>query len=183
LDLGLHDRPGIEALHELRQVSWVPVIIVSGQGDEISRIRGLEGGADDYIVKPFSHTELLARIKAVLRRATMRGHWDARRVLSGGGLVIDPDGRRLQVDGRPVELTNSEWALLTYLVKNAGKVVSTQALATTVWGSSYVEGSAIRMCIRRLRRKLGDTSRTHEIIRSHRGVGYSLEFTPEASFP
>jgi len=179
LDLGLEDQQGLGTLQSLREASWVPVIIVSGRGDELTRIRGLEEGADDYIVKPFSHTELLARIKAVLRRASRRAPWDAPQVLSGAGLAIDPNRRRLHVDGQPVDLTNSEWALLSYLLKNQGKVVSTQALATTVWGSSYVEGSAIRMCIRRLRRKLGDASGTHEIIRSHRGIGYSFDLTHE----
>lgn len=181
LDLHLEDQHGLGTLRVLREVSWVPVIIVSGQSDEVTRIRGLEEGADDYIVKPFSHTELLARVKAVLRRAGRSHQQAAGNVISADGLVIDTDKRRLYVDGKLTELTGSEWALLSYLLQNQGRVISTHSLAKTVWGSSYVEGSAIRMCIRRLRNKLGNDTRARSMIRSHRGVGYSLELSREAS--
>jgi DNA-binding response OmpR family regulator len=171
----------MDALQDLRRTYWTPVIIVSGRSDEITRIRGLEEGADDYIVKPFSHTELLARINAVLRRVGKNNNQEGPIVVAGRDLVIDHEKRRLDVDGQPVDLTNTEWALLAYLVRNEGKTISTQALATAVWGSSYVEGSAIRMCIRRLRLKLGDDTHNPEIIRSHRGVGYSFDPSREAS--
>ena len=179
LDLNLVDQNGMDALQELRRTTWVPVIIVSGRGDELTRIRGLEEGADDYIVKPFSHTELLARINAVLRRSGRSRSTEGPIVISGRDLVIDHEKRRLDVNGQPVDLTNTEWALLAYLVKNEGRTIPTQALATAVWGSSYVEGSAIRMCVRRLRLKLGDDTHNPEIIRSHRGVGYSFDPTRE----
>ena len=181
LDLTLVDSSGLDALQELRRVSSVPVIVVSGQGDEISRVRGLETGADDYIVKPFSHTELLARVNATLRRTSGHRDWATTAVVAGRGVVIDRERRRLEVNGQAVALSSLEWALLSLLMESEGKVVSTQAIAFAVWRSSYVEGSAMRMCIRRLRSKLGDDKRKHKLIRSHRGVGYSFDFTAEPS--
>ncbi len=175
LDLALLDGYGMDVLKEIRKFSDVPVLIVSVKSDEVSRVKGLEYGADDYIVKPFSHTELLARIRAVLRRAHMPELWKDEGVVSRGNLSIDLASGRAYVEGSEAQFSATEWKLLAYLARNAGKIIPAQALATNVWGLSYVESSTIKMCVRRLRQKLGDDTKSPRIIRSYRGRGYSFE--------
>jgi len=174
LDVGLPDMEGFEVLREIRSFSDVPVAIVTVRGDEVSKVKGLELGADDYIVKPFSHTELLARINALLRRSHMPHLRENGGIVTGKGLHIDLAGRRVFVDGRDVELTSMEWNLLAYLVRNEGRVIPHEVLAERVWCTQYIGRSAIKMCIRRLRAKLGDNGDSPVTIRSHRGRGYSL---------
>jgi two-component system KDP operon response regulator KdpE len=175
LDLGLPDMDGLEVLQEIRTFSDVPVIIVTGRGEETSKVVGLEMGADDYIIKPFSHTELMARAKAVLRRTNMPELRRDEGVANGRGIAIDLAGCRLTVEGNEIDLTPTEWRLLSYLVRNEGRVVTQGALAEKVWGSEYLNGSAIKMCVRRLRLKMGNASESPErIIRTHRGMGYSF---------
>jgi DNA-binding response OmpR family regulator len=152
----------------------VPVAIVTVRGDELSKVKGLELGADDYIVKPFSHTELLARINALLRRSHMPQLRENGGIVTGKGLRVDLAGRRVFVDGHEVELTSLEWNLLSYLVRNEGRVIPHEVLAERVWCTQYIGRSAIKMCIRRLRTKLGDDGGSPVTIRSHRGRGYSL---------
>lgn len=174
LDLGLAEMDGLEVLQEIRAFSDVPVIIVTARGEEVARVRGLEMGADDYIVKPFSHTELLARVKAILRRTQKPELRSDEGILSVPGFVLDLAGRRLLLEGREVNFTATEWKLLSYLVRNEGRVIPLQVLAERVWGTEYLAASAIRMCVRRLRLKLGDDPQRPRIIRSHRGMGYSF---------
>jgi DNA-binding response OmpR family regulator len=174
LDLVLQDGWGIDILKEIRAFSDVPVLIVSGKGDETTRVKGLEFGADDFIVKPFSHTELLARIRAVLRRAHMPELWKDEGVIKAGSLSIDMASGRAHVNGSEVLFSATEWKLLAYLVRNAGKIIPAQTLAINVWGLSHVESSTIKMCIHRLRQKLGDNMQTPRIILSYRGRGYSF---------
>ncbi len=175
LDLALVDGHGMDVLKDIRRFSDVPVLIVSGTADEMSRVKGLELGADDYIVKPFSHTELLARIRAALRRAHMPELWKDEGVVTGDGISIDLAAGRVYVDGTETQLSATEWKLLAYLVRNAGKVISTRALTQNVWGLNFVENSTIKMCVRRVRLKLGDNTQSPRIIRSYRGRGYSFE--------
>lgn len=175
LDLALNGMDGLGVLQELRKFSDVPIIILSGRGDDVSRIKGLEMGADDYIVKPFSHTELLARMKAILRRTSQSELWGDEGIISGKNFTIDLARRRVRVLDREVDLSLSEWNLLSYLARNERKVISNRVLAEKVWGSEFVESSAIKMCVRRLRLKLGDDPRNPQVIRSYRGVGYSFE--------
>ncbi|MBI2867648.1 MAG: response regulator transcription factor [Chloroflexi bacterium] len=174
LDLGLPDMDGLDLLREIRNGSDVPVIIVTARNDETTRVRGLEAGADDYIEKPFPHTELLARVKAVLRRTRLPELWGETAVRTGRGLLIDMAGHRLLVNGKEVNLTPTEWSLLAQLVRHRGKVVVHQALADQVWGTSHLDTGVIKMTVRRLRLKLGDDPKRPRIIRSHRGLGYSL---------
>ena len=174
LDLGLPDISGLDVVKRIREFSSVPVIILTGQGDEFSRIRGLEAGADDYVVKPFSHLELLARVRAVLRRSTPSGVHEADEVLTAGALIIDPGSRNVTVDGRSVELTPTEWNLLLFLARNQGRVATHQVLAERVWGSEYVDSTVIKAAVRRLRQKIGDSGANPRFVRSHRGLGYSL---------
>ncbi|MBI4220226.1 MAG: response regulator transcription factor [Chloroflexi bacterium] len=174
LDLGLPDVDGLDVLQEVRTFSDVPLLIISVQHDDLSRVKGLELGADDYIVKPFSHTELLARIRAVLRRAGNRALWNHEGIIGGPGLTIDLAGRRLMRNGSEVNLTPIEWNFLSYMARNAAKIIPHQVLAEKVWGGEDVNSSAIKMCVHRLRQKLGDNPRAPKLIRSHRGMGYSL---------
>ncbi len=166
------DVDGLNVLQEVRRFSSVPVIIVTARGGEIARINGLELGADDYIVKPFYYTELLARVKAVLRRTRTPEFWSNEAVVSGNGLTIDFKNGVLKVDGKEVKLTLTEWNLLSYFVRNQGKLVSHEVLAEKVWGAEFRNDPAIRMCVRRLRMKLGDDPQSPRIIHSHRGIGY-----------
>ena len=175
LDLALADGNGMDVLRSIRKVSDVPVLIVSVKADEVSRVKGLEEGADDFIAKPFSHTELLARMRAVLRRAHMPELWKDQGVVKLDGLTIDLAAGRVYVGGVEMVFSATEWKLLAYLVRNAGKVIPPQALAVNVWGLNYVESSTIKMCIRRLRQKLGDDTQSPRLIRSYRGRGYSFE--------
>ena len=175
LDLVLADGHGLDVLKEIRSFSDVPVIIVSVWSDEVTRVKSLELGADDYICKPFSHTELLARIRAVLRRSHMPFLRQDAGIVRGANLSIDLGAGRAYVDGSEAELSATEWKLLTFLVRNEGRIMSMEMLATKVWGATFVEPSTIKMCVRRLRMKLGDDTRSPRIIRSHRGRGYSFE--------
>jgi DNA-binding response OmpR family regulator len=174
LDVGLPDMEGFDVLREIRAHSDVPVAIVTVRGDEMSKVKGLELGADDYIVKPFSHTELLARINALLRRSHMPRVRQNGGIVTGTGLHIDLAGRRVFVNAHEVELTSMEWNLLSYLVRNEGRIIPHEVLAERVWCTQYIGRSAIKMCIRRLRGKLSDPGGSPVTIRSHRGRGYSL---------
>jgi len=174
LDLGLPDIDGIEVLKKIRESSEVPVIIVSVRNDDLSKVTSLELGADNYIVKPFSHTELLARIRAVLRRTNNQVLWNHEGIVGGPGLTIDLAGRKLLRNGKEVSLTPNEWNFLSYMARNTPKVISHQMLGRTVWGYADPNLSSIKMCVHRLREKLGDNPRAPKLIRSHRGFGYSL---------
>ena len=174
LDLGLPDMDGLVVLQELRRYHDLPVIIVTASYEETVKVTGLEMGADDYLVKPFSHTELIARATAVLRRSHMPELQADEGVVAGRGLSIDLTGRRLLVDGQEVSLTPTEWKFLACLGRSEGKVVPHRVLAEKVWGTESIHGSAIKMCVRRLRRKLADYQQTSNLIRTHRGIGYSF---------
>lgn len=180
LDLGLPDIDGMDVLEQIRKSSTVPIIIVTGRGEEKSRVKGLEGGADDYIVKPFSHNELLARIRAVMRRGARKNSIADDGVVKGSGISIDFAGHILKVDGQEVSLAPTEWNLRAHLASRDGKVATHKELAESVWGVDQMDPAAIKMAVRRLRLKLGDDAVPPKIIRSHRGVGYSFELGGEA---
>lgn len=168
LDLGLPDMDGIEVLRSLRQVSAVPVIILTARDDERSVVRGLRNGADDYLVKPARITELLARIEAIRRRAA-RAKQSASTVRQFGDLYVDLAGRELAVAGRPVPLTTKEFDLLAALVDNPGTAVSRQQLMDQVWGDTFVSVSkSLDVHMTALRAKLGRPARIETI----RGFGY-----------
>ncbi|MFN8173139.1 MAG: response regulator transcription factor [Candidatus Nanopelagicales bacterium] len=165
LDLGLPDDDGLSVLRELRRISDVPVIIATARGDETDRIVGLELGADDYVVKPFSVRELAARVRAVARR---------RRVdttLESGRIQVDRGRHRALLDGVPVELTAKEFDLLAVLAEEPGRVVPRQELFSRVWDPVWVgTGKTLDVHVASLRRKLGDAT----VIETVRGVGYRL---------
>ena len=168
LDLGLPDMDGIDVLRNLRQVSAVPVIILTARNDERSVVRGLRNGADDYLVKPARMTELLARIEAIRRRAT-RARESTSAVRQFGDLSVDLAGRELTVAGTPVPLTTKEFELLAALVDNPGTAVSRQQLMDQVWGDAFVSVSrSLDVHMTALRAKLGRPTRIETI----RGFGY-----------
>jgi DNA-binding response OmpR family regulator len=175
LDLTLPDGHGLDFLKEIRRLSDVPVLIVSAAAEEATRVKGLELGADGYVVKPFSHLELLARVQAAMRRAHMPELWKDEGIVTGENVSIDLAAGRVYVNGVETPFSATEWKLLAFLTRNAGKVISTDVLARNVWGLTYVENSTIKMCIRRVRLKLGENTQSPRIIRSYRGRGYSFE--------
>jgi two-component system KDP operon response regulator KdpE len=175
LDLALPDQNGLDVLREIRQFSDTGVIVVTANQDELEKVKGLELGADDYVLKPFSHTEMLARVKAVLRRTHLPQLKRDEGILTLPGLIIDFAERRLVLDGgEEMFLTPVEWNLLYHLGRNRGRVIPYTTLAEKVWGTEYVTQSAIKAAVYRLRQKLNDDGRFPKFIRSHPGIGYSL---------
>ena len=165
LDLGLPDGDGITVLRDLRQVTEVPVIIVTARGHEADRVIGLELGADDYVVKPFSVRELSARIRAVSRRRRVEAP------LAAGRVRIDRGQRRAFVDAEEVDLTAKEFDLLAVLAEEPGRVVPRQELFSRVWDPVWHgTGKTLDVHVSALRRKLHDP----ELIETVRGVGYRL---------
>ena len=175
LDLGLPDMDGFDVLREIRSFSNVPLIILTVRGDETSRIKGLELGADDYIVKPFSPVELLARVKAVLRRSHMPQLAREEKPLVAGPITIDTAQRRVYKNGKPVKLTPIEYNLLCQLVKSKGRVLPQSVLLSKIWGSEYSDATEyLKVYIQRLRQKLEDDPKNPKMILSERGVGYKF---------
>jgi len=172
LDLQMPDLHGFDVLKQIRSFSDVPVIILTVQNDELDKVRGLQLGADDFIVKPFGHLELVARLRSVLRRAT--GHAGALEtpfVLED--LQIDWNQHRVFLRGQAVRLTHTEYRLLELLARNAGRVVSNEALLSGVWGRDAVdEPDYLKTYIYRLRTKLEDDPAKPHYLLTERGEGY-----------
>jgi len=175
LDLGLPDMDGFEVLKQIRMFSVVPVVILTVREDELDKVRGLEEGADDYITKPFSPLDLLARAKAVLRRSHIPELRDANPPpVNSGPLSIDFSSRQVHLGGEQVHLTPNEFDLLSYLARNEGKVLSHQSLLNAVWGSEFIDVSTLKKYIYQLRLKLKDSQEPPAMIQSERGVGYKF---------
>jgi two-component system, OmpR family, alkaline phosphatase synthesis response regulator PhoP len=174
LDLGLPGIDGLDVIRSLRRDSDVPIVILSARGDESDRIAGLELGADDYVVKPFSPKEVVARVRAVLRRSDARANPDER--ITAGGLEIDTARRRVIVDGRTVTLTPTEFELLATLAREPGRVWTRSQLLDAVHGFSLdTYERAIDGHVRNLRRKLEPEATSPRYVRTVHGVGYALE--------
>ena len=166
LDIGLPGIDGFEVCRRIRAKSSLPILMLTARDEEPDRVAGLELGADDYVPKPFSPRELVARVKALLRRAEGQRH-DA--VISLGDVVVQLDGREASVDEQPVELTGKEFDLLAYFLENPGTVLTREQLLDRVWGMTYPGGTrTVDVHVAQLRRKLGRP----ELIRTVRGVGY-----------
>ncbi len=175
LDLGLPDIDGFKVLKEIRNFSDIPVIILTVRSEVMDRIRGLELGADDYIVKPFNHMELLARVRAVLRRSHVPELKEVEKPFITPNLSIDFAARIVTKDGNQIKLTPTEFNLLRYLVRNEGKVLSHHALLEKIWGEEYVDSTEyLKVYVQRLRDKLEDEPAKPRIILSERGVGYKF---------
>ena len=169
LDLGLPDMDGQDALVKLREVTSAPVIVVSARGREEEKIRALDGGADDYVEKPFVVGELFARLRACLRRAIKEEGVEA--VWHRDGVEIDLVRRRVKVDGDVVAFTPLEYDLLAFLVRSAGRVVTHRQLLTSVWGKAHVDDvQYLRVYIGHIRQKLG--AEGGAFVGTEAGVGY-----------
>lgn len=176
LDLMLPEIDGLEVCRELRKTSNVPILMLTAQGEEIDRVVGLELGADDYLAKPFSVRELLARIKAVLRRTQPAGPEPTTTLRGPGGLRLDPETRLVHVAEAPLELTRLEFDLLQLLLTNAGRVLTRERLLEQAWGYDFVgDTRAVDSAIKRLRAKLRTASPEADAIEAVRGVGYRLK--------
>jgi DNA-binding response OmpR family regulator len=172
LDLGLPDIDGLQVLAMLRAVSEVPVIIITARDDDADMVKALDGGADDYVVKPFGVEQVEARLRAVLRRS---GSAIAEGPLVVGGLTIDPLTRQVTLDGVPVDLSRKEFDLLLALVQRAGEVVTKRELLADVWRQTYGGGDrTVDVHLSWLRRKLGETAAAPRYLHSVRGVGVRL---------
>jgi two-component system KDP operon response regulator KdpE len=172
LDLGLPDLDGTEVTRLLREWTRIPIIILSVRGQEADKIAALDAGADDYLTKPFSAGELLARMRAALRRASQSG---VQPVFASGDLTVDLARRVVTVAGREVQLTPTEYDLLRVLVTDAGKVLTHRQLLRQVWGMGYdQEVHILRVNISNLRRKIEPDSTRPRYILTEPGVGYRL---------
>lgn len=172
LDLGLPDMDGLELLRKLRQVTQIPVLILTARDDERSVVRGLRLGADDYLVKPIRLVELLARIETVARR--MPKDSATARSIVAGGLTIDIEGRAARLNGHELRLTAKEFDLLTLLAQHVGTVVTREQILDTLWGDAFLAVSrSLDVHLTGLRAKLASPG----LIVNVRGVGYRLEVT------
>jgi DNA-binding response OmpR family regulator len=175
LDVGLPDIDGYGVLREIRAFSSVPVIMLTARDQPIDKVRGLEGGADDYIAKPFDHLELMARVRGVLRRLDVKAPTQRTAAYRKGSVEIDTDAHVARVEGAPVALTPTEWRILEQLVGNVGWVVPRERLAARIWGREEpADLDALRVFVRRLRSKLGDDAAAPRYIETVRGLGYRL---------
>src|SRR3954453_3183151 len=172
LDVMMPRKNGFDVLRAIRRISAVPVIILTARDEDLSEVRGLELGAADYLVKPFSPLVLLARVKAVLPRAEQSGTPPAEADYAAGGLEISFQRHEVLLHGEPVKLTPVEYRLLAHLARNAGRVLAHQALLDAVWGADYVATTDyLKVFISRLRAKLESKGGPH-FIETERGLGY-----------
>jgi two-component system response regulator ResD len=170
VDVMLPGLDGFEVVRRIRQLSTIPIVLLTARGEETNRVVGLEVGADDYVVKPFSAPEVVARVRAQLRRA--QGFEDSSAApLQVGTVEVDPASRRCRVDGREVELTRREFDLLATLMRAPNRVYGREELLESVWGSEYLSQKTVDVHVAGLRRKLGSAVQ----ITALRGVGYRLE--------
>ena len=180
LDLMMPHLDGLETTRRIREKSLVPIVILTALGEEPDKVRAFELGADDYLTKPFGVEELLARIRAVLRRSAwseMAPPTEPAR-LARHGILLDLEGHRVTVRGQPVELTPIEFSLLYHLMLETGKVLTPRALLQRAWGPEYLEEvEYVRVYVGHLRRKLESPDRPDELIETVRGVGY--RFVPD----
>jgi DNA-binding response OmpR family regulator len=174
LDIALPGMAGTEVCRQLRAAGdWTPVIFLTARDDEVDRIVGLELGADDYVTKPFSPRELVARLRAVLRRAAGGPQSSAERPRAVGPVMLDPARRAVTVAGAPVHLTSTEFDLLAHLMGRPGRVFTREELLAGVWGYAAHTGTrTVDVHVAQVRAKLGAGA---GIIRTHRGVGYACD--------
>ena len=175
LDVMLPGLPGTEVCRRLRQVSQVPVIMVSARDEEVDKVVGLELGADDYVTKPYSPRELLARVRAVLRRAAEAPDVDPQ-VLEAAGVRMDVERHVVTLHGAPLTLPLKEFELLEVLLRNAGRVLTRGQLIERIWGADYVgDTKTLDVHVTRLRAKIEDDPKAPQLLLTVRGLGYKLE--------
>jgi two-component system response regulator RegX3 len=182
LDVMLPDGSGFDVARELRRNSQVPIIMLTARGEEADRVAGLELGADDYVVKPFSARELVARVRAVLRRAAEAGERRADGAIAVGEVRLDADRRSTTFRGEELELSRKEFDLLRLLMENAGSVVTRERLIDEVWDTNwYGSTKTLDVHVSGLRKKLGDDSNAPRYIHTVRGVGFRFAGADEVS--
>ncbi|HKS44004.1 MAG TPA: response regulator [Amycolatopsis sp.] len=176
LDLGLPDMDGSEVIAGLRGWTTVPIIVLSARSDSPDKVQALDAGADDYVTKPFGMDELLARLRAAVRRSSVSTSDDAEAVVETGDVTIDLAARKVRRDGGEVHLTKTEWGVLELLVRNRGRLVSQKQLLREVWGPAYEnESHYLRVYLAQLRRKLErEPSRPRHLL-TEPGMGYRFE--------
>jgi two-component system, OmpR family, response regulator RegX3 len=180
LDIGLPDGSGLDVCRELRREAEVPIIMLTARGAEADRVAGLELGADDYIVKPFSAREVVARIRAVLRRARA-DRTSGEGPIPIGELVLDASRHEAKLSGEPLELSRKEFELLRVLMEDAGSVITREALIEDVWDMNWFGSTkTLDVHISGLRRKLGDDPKEPRYIHTVRGVGFRFSAPDEA---
>ncbi len=173
LDLMLPDGDGRDVCRELRRRSDVPIIMLTARGLESDKVVGLELGADDYVVKPFSSREVISRIRAVLRRAALAAREETEPAIRIDGLVVDRAARTVELEGARIHLTRKEFDLLAELAANAGRVVTREDLIARVWDVNWFGSTkTLDVHVRALRRKLGDDASSPRFIETVRGVGF-----------
>jgi two-component system response regulator RegX3 len=176
LDLMLPGTSGTEVCRIIRQTSSVPIIMLTAKDSEIDKVVGLELGADDYVTKPFSSRELVARIRAVLRRGSAGDDSAPAAVLAAGPVRMDVERHTVQIDGVPAQLPLKEFDLLEYLLRNAGRVLTREQLIDRVWGSNYVgDTKTLDVHVKRLRSKIEPDPSLPRHLLTVRGLGYKFE--------
>jgi len=177
VDLLLPGIDGIELTKSIRQRSTLPIIILSAIGDDKKKVEALETGADDYVTKPFSIEEVVARIRSVLRRVV--GSKGVNPILSYGDLVVDFEHREVSLSDEPIKLTPMEYELLKYMVQNAGRVLTRRMLLTAVWGPGHEDDTqSLRVLVRQLRKKIEKIPAKPCFILTDPGVGYRFKSEP-----
>lgn len=177
LDLGLPDMDGVEVIKKLRKVSQIPIIIISARGHDREKIEALDAGADDYLTKPFSIPELLARIRVILRHKSLDNTYMETKsfTLKIKDLIIDTDKHRVWLNNEEIRLTPNEYKVLVLLAKNQGKVLTHRFITENIWGGMIDEDTkSLRVCMGNLRRKLGEDPSQPKYIITEIGVGYRL---------
>ena len=172
-DLGMPNMDGLELCRQLRKLSQVPIIVLSVRGEEKTKVEALDAGADDYVTKPFGMEELLARVRAQLRRAMTPMPSETSTVLEAGDFRIDLEARSVFVREKEVHLTPKEYDLLVHFVRHAGKVLTHSNLLGTVWGGNYTQqGEYLRVFVGQLRKKIEPTPSTPRYILTEPWIGY-----------
>lgn len=177
LDIELPPPDGFELCRHIREVSGVPILMLTVRDSTLDKVRALDLGADDYMTKPFDHTELLARLRALMRRTASTGMISGApsNIAASGGLTVDFQTHEVRVDGKLVVLTTIEFRLLEVLMRRAGQVVKHETLLAHVWGPEYTgDVHYLKVFVQRLRRKLHDTAEHPRYIRTEWGLGYQF---------
>lgn len=178
LDVMMPEMDGYEVCQKIRQISQVPILFLSAKGTDIDKVVGLSSGGDDYMVKPFSAIELIARVRALIRRYhfSEKVQKDEKRLVVNDTLVIDMDARKVMKYGEEITLTKTEFGILALLAKNKGRVFSTEEIFKNVWEEKYYDGNnTVMVHLARLREKIEDNPRKAQIIKNVWGVGYKIE--------
>jgi two-component system KDP operon response regulator KdpE len=184
LDVMMPGMDGCEVLTRLREFTWLPVIILSGKDDEADVVRGLEAGADDYVTKPFAPRELLARVSAVLRRASFGSEERGTAIFANGDLMIDYGQHLVKLSEQEIALTPTEYRLLSCLGQNVGRTLTQEEILLRVWGNGYQdEAHLLRVNVARLRAKLGENAYTTKYVMTRPGVGYMMPRLTDAATP